>query len=357
MFSEINDYRKAYGQGIIRGGLTFSDNILSYLIGKTPSRGPLYVDWEVTYACNFRCSYCNCWSMAEPDKELDTQQALKVIRGLAEAKVWLLIFTGGEPLIRPDLDQLIKEAKRLGMNVGINTNGSLLAPKAEMIMESGVDSLTVTAESTSPELHDRIRNFPQAFDKLLEGIDRLKELRKGKKPRINIRMDITKENYKEIKPYIEFWSPKVDGIILQPIHQTEKTEKYKSTEDMRFAEKDEREFGEYFNDITKQKKFSNLYYKEIPTFFFDPDSLYHKYRCFAAYAFGQIDPYGNVYSCTEYMENFGNLKEASFKDIWKGEKAKKFRKIIKDRKFTCKCWYYCTGPVNTNLSKIFRIGK
>lgn len=354
MFLELNKHRKAYGNNLIKGGLTFADNISKYRLNRTPSRGPSYVDWEVTYACNFRCDYCNCWSMANPREELDTYQALKTIKELAEAKVWLLIFTGGEPLIRPDLDRLIKEAKRFGMNVSINTNGSLLSKKAEMLIETGVDSLTVTAESTGPEIHDRIRNFPGAFDRLSEGIERLKSLRQGKKPIINVRMDVTKENYKEIKPYIEFWGPKVDGIILQPIHQTEKTEKYKSTEAMCFAKQDEAEFREYFSEVTEHKRFSSPYYKEIPNFFFDPASLYRKYRCFAGYVFGQIDPYGNVYSCTEYMENFGNLKESSFKEIWCGEKAKNFRKIIRYRKFTCKCWYYCTGPVNSYASKFVR---
>lgn len=355
MLSELNNYRKVYGGGMIRGGLTFADNVLSYRLDKTPSRGPLYIDWEVTYACNFRCSYCNCWSMANPREELDTLQALKVIRELGEAKVWLLIFTGGEPLIRPDLDQLIKEAKTFGMNVSINTNGSMLSQKAEMLIGAGVDSLTVTAESTVPKIHDKVRNFPGAFNKLSEGIERLKHLRKGKKPRINVRMDITKENYREVKPYIEFWRRKVDSVILQPIHQTEKTEKYKSTENMRFSKKDETEFKKYFDEINKYKNFSNIYYREIPTFFFDPDSLYRKYRCFAGYIFGQIDPYGNVYSCTEYIKKFGNLRDRSFMEIWNGETAKNFRKIIRDRKFTCKCWYYCTGPVNCYTSKILKV--
>ena len=353
LLSDIINFKKQYGSGMVRGALTMADNLLTYLTSKKPWCGPLYVDWEVTYACNSRCNYCNCWRMAEPRKEINTEEALEVVRQLGRRRVWLLIFTGGEPLMRPDLPELIKEAKRQGMNVSINTNGSQLKKHAEMLVESGVDALTVTAESHKAEVHDRIRNFRGSFAALSRGIEELKKVRKNTRPRITVRMDFTRENYRELKPYVDYWRNKVDGIIFQPIHQTTVTTKYISTQKLGFTSEDEESFREYFDKFHRENKnFSNLYYREFPTFFFDIKALYRKYRCFAGYIFGQIDPYGNVYSCTEYMENFGNLKERSFNEIWNGEKAANYRKIIRKRKFTCNCWYYCTGPVNSYLSKI-----
>ena len=351
-FSDLNHFRRQYGSGIIRGALTLGDNLLSYLTSKKPWRGPLYVDWEVTYACNSRCNYCNCWRMAEPEKELGTEEALRVIRELGRSGVWLLIFTGGEPLVRRDLGELIRAAKKAGMNVGLNTNGSLLKKHAEMLVESGLDAVTVTAEGHVAEIHDRIRNFKGSFAALSRGIEELKKHRRDAKPRIAVRMDFTQENYRHLEPYVEYWRSRVDGIIFQPIHQTTATGKY-VTQDLGFADEDERSFREYFEGfMEKEKAFSNLYYREIPTFFFQPARLYRKYRCFAGYVFGQIDPHGNVYSCTEYMENFGNLRESSFMQVWTGEKAMKYREIIRDRKFSCRCWYYCTGPVNSYLSRV-----
>jgi radical SAM protein with 4Fe4S-binding SPASM domain len=353
LLPDLLNFKNQYGSGLLKGATTLGDNVLTYILPKKPWRGPLYVDWEVTYACNSRCEYCNCWQMAEPKRELNTKEALQVIKQLGEMGVWLLIFTGGEPLVRPDLHELIKEAKKQGMNVGINTNGSLLKKHAKMLVVREVDSITVTAESFKAEIHDNIRNFKGSFNYLLEGIEEIKKIRNNNKPKITVRMDFTKENYKDLKHYLNYWSNKVDGIIFQPIHQTTTTAKYISTQDLRFEKKDYKSFREYFDKfIMNDKRFSNLYYKEFPTFFFTPQSLYKRYRCFAGYVFGQIDPYGNVYSCTEYVHNAGNLRKKSFKNIWKGKNAETHRKIIREQKFTCKCWYYCTGPVNSYLSRI-----
>ncbi len=133
-------YLITHNRTIPRIARTSFDNTLVYLFNKKPSRGPLFVAWTVTYRCNAQCSFCDTHELGRAlHRDLDTEEALKLIRQIGAAGVWHLSLTGGEPLIRQDLEQLIRESKRVGLIVNINTNGSLLAKKAEMLVDAGVD--------------------------------------------------------------------------------------------------------------------------------------------------------------------------------------------------------------------------
>jgi radical SAM protein with 4Fe4S-binding SPASM domain len=79
--------------------------------------------------------------------------------------------------------------------------------------------------------------------------------------------------------------------------------------------------------------------------------LHDKYTCFAGTFYVQIDPYGNVYTCNDYVFKLGNIKNTPFRKIWRGQAAKKIRKILRARKQQCVCWYNCNGILNCYLTK------
>ena len=303
ILSEINKYRKSYG---IRGMTGILLNGISYLAGKHPIRGPIYIGWEITWRCNARCEYCNRWGIKM--KEPATEEALKVINDIGDMGCSILALTGGEPLLRSDIGTLNSTAKKRGISVNINTNGSLLKRKAKELVDSGVDVITVSVESHEPKAHDSIRKTKGLFNLLEEGIEEVKNIRSGKRPNIKVRTNISAFNYKNVDKFIDYWSGKVDEVVLQPIHE-EIRNAFTIPKKMKFSSAERKQFTDHFNKLSKKYNWlSNSYYSEFPTFFFGLENLRKKYKCFAGYFFFQLDPELNVYPCAAYMNKIGNLK-------------------------------------------------
>jgi len=342
---EINKYRKSYG---IKGISSTLLNGMSYLLNRNPIRGPIYVGWEILWRCDAKCEYCNRWKIKKG--EPSTDEAIRVIRDVGKLGTCIFAFTGGEPLLRNDIGKLIRVAKEYGMVVNINTNGSLLKAKARELVDSGCDIITVSAESHDPKTHDKIRGFDGLFNLLMGGIKEVKRLRKGDKPNIKVRANVNRSNYKDLDKYLKFWSNKVDEVVLQPIHD-EIRNAFTIPKKMMFTAEEKKDFTETFNALLRKYGLSNEYYRHFPTFFFDPESLRKKFKCYAGHFFFQMDPELNVYPCAAYMHKVGNLKDSSIEELWKSEEMKKFRNILRNRENRCVCWYNCNGILNCYLNK------
>ena len=351
LIKEVYEIRKKYGSSIFRGLASFGLNFFSYLVGTKMPRGPLYVGYDVTFRCNFSCSYCNRWRIKKTG-ELTTEEAKKMIRDLGRLRPWLLSFNGGEPLLRKDIFELIKEAKSQNILVDINTNGWFLKEKAIELIDSGVDTISVSVEGCNSEIHDSIRKKPGSFKKIVEGIEEIKSLRRDKKPEIKVRATINKSNFKELRDYIKFWEKIVDDVQIQPIHESPSCF-FQVPQEMAFSDTDKKCFISFWDNLRKENNFLDLeFYREFPTFFFDKQKLHDKYTCFAGSFFIQIDPYGHVYPCNEYISKIGSVKEKSIIKIWNSKKMRDFRRIMKDGLNKCVCWYNCNGTPNCYLTKV-----
>ena len=260
IIAELNEFRKIYGQGFIKGVFTGIDNIMLYLGLIKKSRGPLAIGWDVTFNCNARCSFCDVWKMKGKGKELTTKECIGIIRQAGRAKTWAISFTGGEPLLRPDICILINEAKKQGINVNINTNGSLLKNRAKELVASGVDTITVSLDSHDPDVHNSVRGFKGLFEKAEQGISEIRKLRKDRRPHLMARFTVNKRNYKGIQPYIEYWKDKVDKVTLQPVYEGESTSFFHiKDKGIMFEEKDRKELDRLAKVmLAPDKNFDNL---------------------------------------------------------------------------------------------------
>jgi radical SAM protein with 4Fe4S-binding SPASM domain len=107
---------------------------------------------------------------------LNTKQAFNVIDQLAEAGLLILAFSGGEPLMRPDIFQLIERAAQKDLVVNIATNGAIISDKkAKRLKESGVRSITVSLDGADAETHDYFRQTPGLFNRTIKAIKILVE--------------------------------------------------------------------------------------------------------------------------------------------------------------------------------------
>ncbi|HQJ80314.1 MAG TPA: radical SAM protein, partial [Methanothrix sp.] len=130
----------------------------------------LIVAWETTAACNLACSYCRAAASQEPDPdELSSEEALSFLESIAPLKP-MLILSGGEPLLRPDIFILARKAASLGMRVSLASNGTLITPQvADEIILSGISRVSISLDAANPKEHDEMRG-QGSFERALQGI-------------------------------------------------------------------------------------------------------------------------------------------------------------------------------------------
>lgn len=133
---------------------------------------PARMDLAVTYKCNLKCDKCYVGDIPQID-EFSTDQWLQVFEKLWKAGIPQLVFTGGEPTIRPDLVQLISEADEFV--TGLVTNGTRLAGLAESLRDASLDYVQVTIESPNCEVHDAMTGVPGSHSQTTDGIRKAQE--------------------------------------------------------------------------------------------------------------------------------------------------------------------------------------
>jgi len=158
---------------------------------------PIHPVYEVTAACNLRCKHCHASGGKPGTDELGTEQAKLVIRHLADVPEFrMLVFTGGEPLVRPDIYELMSYASRIGFYVVVATNATLITKEiARRLKESGVEGIAASIDFIDPKQHDDYRGVANAFNAALNGIKNASK--EGLYIQINI--TVSKRNFNQVR--------------------------------------------------------------------------------------------------------------------------------------------------------------
>lgn len=137
-----------------------------------PTGAPITVVWNFTNRCNLNCLHCHQDSSPTcSDPELTTSQAFEVIDNMADAGVAILTFSGGEPVLRPDLYDAVERANDQGILCTIASNGTLITQKvAEDLAKAGVRRVEIGLDGATAETHDFLRNKPGSFEATVRGI-------------------------------------------------------------------------------------------------------------------------------------------------------------------------------------------
>ncbi len=163
------------------------------------------ISWNCTNVCNLACKHCYIDAVRKPHPELlSTEEGMKLIDQVADfARKYsfvLFVFSGGEPLLRQDVVELIRYAsEHRGIIPVMGSNGLLLEKLAGKLAEAGLRSVGVSLDSTKPERHDWFRGVPGAWERAVKGIKAA--LDAGIK--VQIHFTITTWNYQEIPSIVE----------------------------------------------------------------------------------------------------------------------------------------------------------
>lgn len=166
---------------------------------------PQLISWNLTRVCNLACGHCYLDAVQrrrEAADELGTDEALAIVDDIAAlAPGAMLILTGGEPLLRRDLDQLVARAAAQDLMPVIGTNGTLLdAARAERLRSAGAAGIGTSLDSITPAFHDRLRGLPGALGKTVAGINAARAAGLA----VQLQFSVFAENRSEIEATADF---------------------------------------------------------------------------------------------------------------------------------------------------------
>lgn len=172
----------------------------SHLLQFSADKKPVVV-WNVTKACNLRCIHCYASADNNPaENELTTEEGFRLLEDLAQFGCPVVLFSGGEPLVRPDILDLINKAVALGLRAVLSTNGTLIDEAlARELKNLGLSYVGISLDGTG-EVHDRFRVSKGCFEKVVKAIENCK--REGIK--VGLRFTINKFNAEEIPKVFDF---------------------------------------------------------------------------------------------------------------------------------------------------------
>lgn len=175
-------------------GATEAFDHVRYGKSHSSDKRPVVV-WNVTKACNLRCIHCYAKADNNPaPNELTTKEGFKLLEDLVKFGCPVILFSGGEPLVRPDILDLIHKAVSLGLRTVISTNGVLIDHSlAKELKKLGVSYVGISLDGWK-EVHDKFRGVKGAFEKVISAIEACKK--EGLK--VGLRFTMSKLNAKEI---------------------------------------------------------------------------------------------------------------------------------------------------------------
>jgi len=328
--------------------------------GWIPRTGPAKAFFEVTFRCNSRCRNCDIWKRPKGKNEVTTAQAKNILKQLADSNVLHVSFSGGEPFLRNDLLELVRFSNTLSMKTSVNTNGWLIDNRvAKEICQSGLDTIYISLDGASCDVHDYIRGVSGSFERTLKAVDQIMVERLDGKPKIFINTTINRNNVKDLTRIMKLSETRrVDGVTMSVVQDFDK---YKPEKEMLLGTQYLDQLNEQLQDI--QSNYGYLlphmseYFSQFEVYLREPNQLY-RYRCVAGYATVLVHPNGDVFPCPVAFEKMGNILRNSFAEIWYSEGANLLRKRIKDNQHPI-CWFDCMAPLNVLFSYVgkFRIDK
>ncbi|MFX1454217.1 MAG: radical SAM/SPASM domain-containing protein [Promethearchaeota archaeon] len=272
---------------------------------------PVAMTFAVTYNCQCKCVHCSAGRHYRKDrKELSTEEAKKLIDDAQKLGVTIIAFTGGEPLLRKDLFELIAHVDQKKAMPVMFTNGQYLTDEnVEKLYEAGLYSLFLSIDSPNAEEHNDLRGMPGLFEIAIEGIKKVKE--KGIFAGFSsyaTRSGTERDIYKKIHELgIDLGLQNIIYFDCVPTGNM-----LKDTSEMLTPELHEK-IHNYSAEVFRNKIVPPLSSQAWQN---SPEAYLSGIGCLAANIQLYASAYGDVSPCDFSPLSFGNIREEPLKHIW-----------------------------------------
>ena len=304
------------------------------------------IAWEITRSCNLACRHCRAEAHPEPyPGELDTAQAKKLIDSFPDTGNPVIIFTGGEPLLRPDIFELITYADSLGLRCVMAPNGTLINPEnAARIKASGIQRCSISIDGSTAALHDSLRGVQGAFERAMDGIEHLKTA--GVEFQINT--TVTRDNLDKFKDI--FHLAQELGAVAWHIFMLVPTGRGARITDQFITAAQYEEVLNWFYDFRKTTDMhlkatcAPHYYRIMRQRAREENMAVNKENfgldamtrgCLGGIGFCFISHTGQVQPCGYLELDCGSIRDTYFPEIWKN--SLQFKQLRDIREYKGKC--------------------
>ncbi len=281
---------------------------------------PYRMDLAITYRCNNSCEHCYN-ERNRKVQELSTGQWKNVLDRLWSLGIPHVVFTGGEPTLRPDLPELIAHAEGNGQITGINTNGRRLKDPTYLkeLVDAGLDHVQITLESHDPDIHDRMVRFPGAWEETTAG------LRNALTTRLYVMTNTTMLSYNAptLEQTLDFLADTgVPTVGLNALIYSGRGRNVGTgLDDSKLPD-----LLELAHEVTELREQKLIWYTPTQYCHFDPVQLGLGVKgCTAALYNMCVEPDGSVLPCQSYYSRLGNLLLDPWDTIWNHELAVSLR--------------------------------
>lgn len=314
---------------------------------------PFLVALNLTRRCNLACAHCylDAGTRRNGDgAELSTTEVAEVLDGIASlGGETMIVLTGGEPLLRPDLEAIVRRAASLGLMVVLGTNGTVLnARRVAALVEAGVAGVGISLDSLDPDSHDEFRGRPGAWARTTAAIDACRQSGLA----FQIHFSVTNRNAAELDAMIAF--ARSAGALVLNVFFLVCTGRGERVADVSAGVYDDvlrrvtRAAREETRLLVRAKcapHFKRMATELDPGW---PITLAHGYEaggCLAGTRYCRVTPEGEVTACPYIETPVGSVRTTPFAEIWRD--APMFRRlrapVLEGRCGACEYRRICGG--------------
>jgi len=276
------------------------------------------ISWNSTNQCHLSCPHCYRDAGSDMGKELNTAEAKRMLDQIKAANFHLMVFSGGEPLLRNDIFELMAYASKIGLRPVLGTGGGLIDAAAALELKAaGVLAAGISLDSVNAEKHDRFRGEEGLFARVENAF---LELKKVGIP-FQTHMTVMDWNLGELESIIDY-SAQI-GAKAAHIFFMVPTGRAAYIEESAISKK---EYQLAVERIMRKSEEVEIEVKPVcaPQFIATADQLNINSRfkngCLAGVSYCIVNPVGDVQPCAYLDLKVGNVKEESFKSIWENSK-------------------------------------
>lgn len=275
----------------------------------------MLVSWNVTRACNLLCKHCYRDAGKKDADELNTKEAKGLLDELAGAGFKIIVFSGGEPLLRQDIYELISYAVKLNLRPVLGSNGTLIDLKtSQRLKDAGLRRAGISLDSVEPEIHDNFRKIKGAWQKSVEAMRNCRQI--GLE--FQMHTTVTRWNFTQVEKLIDFACEM--GACAYHIFFLVPTGRGKHLSQVYLLAQ---EYEGLLRTILQRQKNLPLELRPIcaPQFMRIAKEknipLRFERGCLAGLSYCCILPNGDVHPCPYLPIEAGNVRKDKFSAIWK----------------------------------------
>ena len=279
----------------------------------------MIISWNTTNACNMYCDHCYRDAGFKAEEELNTEEAKTLLDQIAKAGFKIMIFSGGEPLMRPDIIELVEHAVSVGLRPVFGTNGTLITEEmAHRLKKAGAMGMGISLDSLDIEKHYKFRKFPNAWEGAVQG---MRNCRKAGLP-FQIHTTVMDWNSHELEAITDF--AVAEGAVAHHFFFLVPTGRGANIEEESLRAK---AYEEVLERIMKKQQEVPIELKPTcaPQFMRIAAQMGMKMRfgrgCLAGTSYCIISPRGKVQPCAYLNIPLGDVRETPFDEIWKNNEV------------------------------------